>query len=63
MNEPTLRIDGEVERPRELTLADLAALDAADQVADVSQYDPKRKGAAVRLSGLLKLVGAKSSAK
>ncbi|MCA9161486.1 MAG: molybdopterin-dependent oxidoreductase [Planctomycetales bacterium] len=63
MNEPTLRIDGEVDGPCELTFADLATLDAAAQVADVSQYDPKRKGAAVRLSGLLKLVSAKSSAK
>jgi DMSO/TMAO reductase YedYZ molybdopterin-dependent catalytic subunit len=58
-----LRIDGEVERPAMLSFADLAALAADVQVADVSRIDPKRKGDAVRLSGLLALVTPKASAR
>ena len=61
-NENVLRIDGEVETSRELTFADLAAIDAKHQVLDVSQFDPKRRGDAVKLTGLLELVGAKPSA-
>jgi DMSO/TMAO reductase YedYZ molybdopterin-dependent catalytic subunit len=61
-DENVLRIDGEVETARALTFADLAAIDATHQISDVSQYDPKRQGDAVRLAGLLDLVGAKSSA-
>jgi len=40
-NENVLRIDGEVEKSRELTFDDLAAIDASHQVIDVSQFDPK----------------------
>jgi DMSO/TMAO reductase YedYZ molybdopterin-dependent catalytic subunit len=58
-----LRIDGEVEMPLQLTFADLAAIDSAQQIADVSSIDPKRKGDAVKLVGLLKLVRAKPEAK
>lgn len=62
-DEPRLRVSGEVENPRELTYASLASIDAAHQVADVSQFDPKRRGVAVRLVGLLTVVGAKPAAK
>ena len=61
-NESVLRIDGEVETSRELTFTDLAAIDASHQIEDVSQFDPKRQGDAVKLTGLLELVGAKASA-
>ena len=61
-SESVLRIDGDVEISRELTLADLVAIDASQQIIDVSQFDPKRHGDAVKLSGLLELVGAKASA-
>ena len=61
-NENVLRIDGEVETSRQLTFADLAAIDAAHQIRDVSRFDPKRRGDAVKLTGLLELVGTKPSA-
>lgn len=48
-----LKIDGEVANPMDLSLADLAAIDARWQVPDVSRIDPKRKGRAVKLIGLL----------
>jgi len=62
VSETLLRIDGEVEQARELTLEDLEAIDAAYQVADVSKLDPQRKGTAVKLAGLLELIGAKPTA-
>jgi DMSO/TMAO reductase YedYZ molybdopterin-dependent catalytic subunit len=52
-----LRIDGAVTTPRDLTFADLETLDACHRILDVSQFDPKRKGDAIKLSGLLDLVG------
>lgn len=61
-NDAVLRITGQVETPRELTFDDLVALDASHQIIDVSQFDPKRQGDAVKLSGLLELVGAKDTA-
>ena len=57
-----VRIDGEVERPAELTFADLEALDDSQRIIDVSQIDPARKGDAIKLSGLLEFVGAKETA-
>jgi DMSO/TMAO reductase YedYZ molybdopterin-dependent catalytic subunit len=57
-----LLVDGEVERPQSLSLADLAALDAAYQVADVSRLDPKRRGQAVTLAGILACVGVRPAA-
>jgi 2-dehydropantoate 2-reductase len=63
MSQGTLIIDGLVDRPRQLTRADLAAIDAAHQVPDVSRLDPKRKGRAVRLAGVLALVGVKPAAR
>ena len=58
-----LRVDGDVDRPAELSLADLSAIDAAHQVADAGTLSPNRKGAAVTLEGLLLLVGARPAAK
>lgn len=58
-----IRIDGAVSTPRHLTFADLDALDASHRVLDVSQFDPKRQGDAIKLSGLLALVGALPTAK
>lgn len=64
MSESTLlKVDGEVERPLALSLADLAAIDAEFQAPDVSRLNPKRRGDAVQLAGLLKLAGAKPSAR
>jgi DMSO/TMAO reductase YedYZ molybdopterin-dependent catalytic subunit len=63
MSEPTLTLDGEVERTAVLSYADLAAVDAQYQVTDVSRLDPKRKGDAVKLSGLLARVRPKPSAR
>ena len=57
-----LKVEGEVERPLQLRFEDLAALPAEHQIADISQIAPKRQGSAVRLAGLLQLVGAKVSA-
>ncbi len=56
-----LRIDGEVEHPCSLSLAELAAVDAKYQVADVSRLVPGRAGDAVTLEGLLTLMGVKPS--
>jgi DMSO/TMAO reductase YedYZ molybdopterin-dependent catalytic subunit len=58
----TLTIEGLVARPAKLTESDLAAIDARHQIPDVSRLDPKRKGQAVTLVGLLEHVGAKSDA-
>jgi DMSO/TMAO reductase YedYZ molybdopterin-dependent catalytic subunit len=51
----TLTIDGAVERPLRLGHADLFALPDAEQVADVSRFQPQRKGGGVRLDALLAL--------
>lgn len=58
-----LTIDGEVERPATLSFGDLAALDGAAQVPDVSRMDAKRQGDAVTLAGLLARVRPKASVK
>jgi DMSO/TMAO reductase YedYZ molybdopterin-dependent catalytic subunit len=57
-----LRITGEVDHPRQLSMADLAAIDAQFQIADVSTLDPKRRGQAIKLAGLLQHVGVKPNA-
>lgn len=57
-----LKITGEVANSRELTFADLAAIDAQYQIPDVSSLAGGRRGTAVTLEGLLQLAGAKSSA-
>lgn len=58
-----LRIDGEVNQPVNWSHADLAALHAAHQIEDVTRYDAKRPGRAVRLAGILAKVGVKSAAR
>lgn len=63
MPHPTLTIDGQVEQPTTFSFADLAAVAAEFQVPDVSQIDPKCKGGAVTLAGLLALVRPKAGAK
>ena len=57
-----LRISGEVARSQQLSADDLAAIDAQYQIPDVSTLDPQRRGQAVKLAGLLTLVGARPSA-
>lgn len=59
----TLRIDGAVDRPTAWTYDDLARLDDAQQVRDVSRLDPKRAGDAVRLEGLLVATGVQPAAR
>lgn len=64
MTNPTLlRITGEVASPRDLTFADLAAIDAKYQIPDVSAFAGGRKGTAVSLEGLLQVAGVKDSAR
>ena len=58
-----MRIDGEIGDSRTLTTSDFGAIDSKWQVPDVSQVDPKHKGKAVRLAGVLELVAAKPTAK
>jgi DMSO/TMAO reductase YedYZ molybdopterin-dependent catalytic subunit len=58
-----LTVTGEVERPRTLAFADFEKVDTVDKIIDVSRIVPGRKGDAVTLAGILKLVGPKSSAK
>jgi DMSO/TMAO reductase YedYZ molybdopterin-dependent catalytic subunit len=58
-----LIIDGEVENRAALSFADLAAIEEPHQVNDVSRIDPKRKGDAVTLEGLLARVRPKASAR
>ncbi len=61
MQNPTLTLDGEVDRPAVLSFDDLSAIDPKFQVADVSRLDPKRAGDAVRLAALVALVRPKPS--
>ena len=63
MSEILLRITGDVETPRELTFADLAAINSQYQIADVSSLAGGRQGTAITLAGLLQVAGARSSAK
>ncbi len=63
MTKHLLGIDGEVENPLSLSFADLETLGTAFQVRDVSRIDPKRKGDAVTLAGLLERAQPKSTVK
>lgn len=62
MSEAVLRIDGEVERPLELTFGDLEKFAAADQVRDVSRFHPKRQGDGVTLESVLAKVRVRPTA-
>ena len=57
-----LRLEGDVERPLELTFEDFEKFPDSDQVVDMSQIDPKRAGVALRLSSLLATARVKSTA-
>lgn len=57
-----LIIDGEVAHRLSLSFDDLASIEPSFQVADVSRIDPKRKGDAVKLEGLLRRARPKDSA-
>ena len=58
-----LRLTGEVATSRELTFADLTAIDPKYQIPDVSALAGGRKGTAVTLEGLLHVAGANPAAK
>jgi DMSO/TMAO reductase YedYZ molybdopterin-dependent catalytic subunit len=53
MTTPTLRIDGEVRTPLNLSFDDLSNFPAAAQVMDVSRFHPTRRGDGVSLAALL----------
>lgn len=55
-NTPILKLDGAVERPLELTFADLAGLPESAQVSDISRFHPQRQGDGVVLEVLLEQV-------
>ena len=58
----TLRVNGEVEHPVELSFDDLRAFSEAEQVRDVSRFHPNRPGDGVSLTALLRRVRPKASA-
>ncbi len=60
--ELALTIDGMVERPLRLTFADLDALPASAHVADVSRFQPKRRGDGVTLEAVLERAGVRPEA-
>lgn len=62
MSQNTLRIDGEVEEPLNLSFEDLAAFAPKDQVADVSRFHPNRKGDGVTLASVLARARPKATA-
>jgi DMSO/TMAO reductase YedYZ molybdopterin-dependent catalytic subunit len=57
-----LRVDGAVENNLDLTFADLAALPASAQVADVSRFHPNRHGDGVALDAILERANPKAEA-
>ncbi len=63
MTNERLKISGSVATPTALVFDDLVAMPEPAQVIDVSRIAEGRKGDAIKLSGLLKLVGAKKEAK
>jgi DMSO/TMAO reductase YedYZ molybdopterin-dependent catalytic subunit len=59
----SLTITGLVSASRQLSFADLAAIDARHQIADVSRIAQGKKGEAVTLAGILELVQPRAEAK
>src|SRR5262245_44627785 len=55
-NDVILTVDGAVERPLRLTLADLDAVPEPARVWDVSRFDPKRRGNGVTVEAILEQV-------
>jgi DMSO/TMAO reductase YedYZ molybdopterin-dependent catalytic subunit len=60
--ETVLTIDGLVDRPLNLTFADLDALPEPTRVADVSRFHPSRRGDGVTLDALLDRAGVRPEA-
>ncbi len=60
--ETVLTVDGLVERPLRLTIADLDAVPDEARVADVSRFHPKRQGEGVQLAAILERVGVRPEA-
>ena len=58
-----LEVTGEVLEPQSLSTEELLSIPSAFQIADVSEIDPKRRGRAVRLAGLLERVKPKATAR
>ena len=58
-----IRIDGEVQRPRQLAFEDLLAVEESYQIDDVSQWAPQYEGKAIQLNGLLAAARVKPTAK
>jgi len=58
-----IRIDGEVQRPRQLAFEDLLAIGDAYQIDDVSEWAPRYQGKAIQLAGLLAATRVKPTAK
>ena len=52
-----------MDAPRQLTFATLAAVEAERQVVDLSRIDPKRRGDAITLAGLMDLVRVRPEAR
>lgn len=63
MNDPLLRVEGQVASPLSLSFADLNNLPESAQVSDVSRIDPKRQGDAVKFSAVLELAGPSAGVK
>jgi DMSO/TMAO reductase YedYZ molybdopterin-dependent catalytic subunit len=61
-DEIILTVDGQVERPLQLTFADLAAFPEPAQVRDVSRFHPTRKGDGVILDVILEKAAVLPSA-
>jgi DMSO/TMAO reductase YedYZ molybdopterin-dependent catalytic subunit len=57
-----LTIDGAVEQPLRLTVADLDAVPESARLRDVSRFDPKRQGEGVALVALLEQAGVRPEA-
>ena len=61
-NDYLIRVDGEVQRPRQFAFEDLLAIGDAYQIDDVSEWAPRYQGKAVQLTGLLAAARVKPTA-
>lgn len=57
-----LKVDGEVEEPLSFTFAELDGFPDSERIADVSQFDAKRKGVALLLEAILNRVRPRDGA-
>lgn len=62
MTDVLLQVDGEVERPLQLSLNDFRAFEPSDQVEDVNRLDPRRHGDGVQLNAILEQAEPKPTA-